>query len=86
MNPPPPSIDPFLVQQSLSKTATLKKTNDWFSRPIIAYAGQKYSRMMHSAILLTVIKLPFVIKGSILFIFWSGLFRQVLLYTLFEYG
>ena len=60
--------------------ATLKKTKNWFSRPIIANAGQKYCRMLHgehSAILLTFIKLPFVIKIFILSIFeW-----QVLLYV-----
>ena len=48
-------------------------------------AGQKYCRMLqgeHSAILLTFIKLPFVIK--ILFcLFLSGRFTQVLLYLNF---
>ena len=42
------------VQLNLSKTATLKKTKNWFSRPSIAYAGRKYCRMLqgdHSAIL-----------------------------------
>ena len=33
-----------------------------FSKEKSGYAGQKYCRMLHSAILLTFIKLPFVIK------------------------
>ena len=45
-------------------------------------AGQKFCRMLqgeHSAILLTFIKLPFVIKIFVLFVL-SGCFTQVLLY------
>ena len=48
-------------------------------------AGQKYCRMLqreHSAILLTVIKLPVVMKVFVLSIL-SGRFTQVLLYILF---
>ena len=48
----------------LSKTATLKKTKNCFSRPIIANEGQKYCR-----ILSTFIKLPLVIMICILSIF-----------------
>ena len=62
--------------KNLCKTATLKKTENWISRPIIAYAGQKYCRMLqreHSAIVLTFIKLPIklpiVIKIFVLSIF-----------------
>ena len=54
------------------KMATLKKTENWFSRPLSLNAGQKYSRMLqveHSAILLTFIKVPFVIKIFVLSIF-----------------
>ena len=46
-------------------------------------AGQKYCRMLqreHSAVLLTFIKLPFVIKIFVLSIL-SGRFTQALLYT-----
>ena len=52
--------------------ATLKKTENWFLRPILLNAGQKYCRMLqgeHSAILLTFIKIPFVIKILVLSIF-----------------
>ena len=60
--------------------ATLK---NWISRPIIILnAGQKYCRMLqgeHSAILLTFIKLPFVIKIFVLIILEWPL-TQVLLY------
>ena len=55
--------------------ATIKKTENWFLRPIIAKCRSKYCRMLqgeHSAILLTCIKLPFVIKTFVLSIFeWS---------------
>ena len=49
----------------MCKTATLKKTTNWFSRPIIAYAGQKYCKMLQQlqqgSILqyFDLIKLPF---------------------------
>ena len=65
--------------KNLSKTVTLKKTKNWFSRPIINFldqlslnAGQKYFRMLqmeHSEIHLTFIKLPIVIKIFVLSIF-----------------
>ena len=51
-------------------------------------AGQKYCRMLqeeHSAILLTVIKLPFVIK-ILICLFLGGCFTQVLLYVQISYG
>ena len=50
--------------------ASLKKTENWFSRSL--NAGQKYCRMLQgerSAILLTFIKLPFVIKFFVLSVF-----------------
>ena len=50
-------------------------------------AGQKYCRMLqgeHSAILLTFIKLPSVIKLFVLSFFLSGRLRQVLLYNQFR--
>ena len=53
--------------------AHIKKTKDWFSRPITLNAGQKYCRMLkgagHSTILSTFIKLPFVIDIFVLSIF-----------------
>ena len=52
--------------------ATLKETENWFSRPILLNAGLKYCRMLqgeHSAILSTFIKLKFVIKIFVLSIF-----------------
>ena len=45
--------------RNLCKTATLKKTHNWFSRPI----------KKHSAILLTFIRLPFVIQIVVLSFF-----------------
>ena len=60
------------IQKNLCKTATLKKTENWFSRPIIAKCRPKYCRMFqgeHSVILLTFIKLPFVIKIFVLSFF-----------------
>ena len=60
------------LQENLCKTATLKKADNWFLRPIIANGCQKYCRMLqgeHSAILLISIKLPFVIKIIVLSIF-----------------
>ena len=62
------------IQENLCKTATLIKTENWFSRPIALNAGQKYCRMLqgeHSAILSAFIKLPFVIKIFVLSIFES---------------
>ena len=52
--------------------ATLKKTKNGFQHRLSLNAGQKYCRMLHgehSAILLTFIKLPFVIKTFVLSIF-----------------
>ena len=49
-----------------------KKTNIGFQYQLSLNAGQKYCRMLpleHSAILLTFIKLPFVIKTFVLSIF-----------------
>ena len=56
----------------MCKTATLKKTNVGFQNQLSFNAGQKYCRLLqgeHSAIRLTFIKLPFVIKIIVLFIF-----------------
>ena len=55
-----------------SEAATQREEQNWFSRPNLAYAGQKYCRMLqgeHSAILSNFIKLPFVIKVFVLSIF-----------------
>ena len=52
--------------------ATLKKTKNWFQDQLSLNAGQKYCRVLqreHSAILLTFIYLPYVIKILILSIF-----------------
>ena len=46
--------------------ATLKKTKIGFQDQLGLNAGQKYYRMLHSAILLTSIKLPIVIKLFVL--------------------
>ena len=48
------------------------KIKNWFSRLIITYCRSKYCGMFqgeHSAILLTYIKLPFVFKAFVLYIF-----------------
>ena len=58
--------------QVYSKTCLkrpLKKKTKWFIDLLLLNAGQKYFRMQHSAILLTCIKLSFVIKISVLLIF-----------------
>ena len=68
------------VQYNLCKTATLKKTENWFQDQLSLNAGQKYCRMLqwHPAILLTFIKLPLVIKFCL---FLNGRFTQVLLFS-----
>ena len=61
--------------------ATLK---NWSQDQLSLNASQKHCRMLqgeHSAILLTFIKLCFVIKIFVLFLFLSGHFTQVLLYV-----
>ena len=58
-------------------------TKNGFQDQLSLNAGQKYCRMLpleHSAIVLTCIKLPFVIKIFVLSVFLSGCFTQVLLY------
>ena len=70
------------LQQNLCKSAPLKKTKNDFQGQLSLNAGQKYCRKLqveHSAILSTFIKLPFVIKISVLSLL-SGRFTQVLLY------
>ena len=65
------------VKQSLPKRQKIG-----FQDQLLLNAGQKYCRIIqgeHSAILLTFIKLPFVIKIFVLSIF-RGHFTQVLLY------
>ena len=71
----------LILQSTLSKTATLKKTITWFSRPIIAQCMSKVlqNAPRHSAILLTFIKLPLVIKIFVLSIL-SGCLGQGLLH------
>ena len=66
----------ILVSQLYSKTCLkqplIKDTKIGFQDRLSLNAGQKYCRMLqreHSAILLTFIKLPFVINILVLFIF-----------------
>ena len=69
------------------KTATFKKTENWFSRPLSLNAGQKHCRMLqgeHSAILSTFIKLPFVFKIFILSIFEWPFYTSFTVYLLFS--
>ena len=64
--------------------ATLNKTKKCLQYHVSINASQKYCRMLpleHSAILLTFIKLLFVIKIFVLSTFLSGHFTQVLLYN-----
>ena len=59
-----------------------KRPKIGFRDQLLNNAGQKYCRVLqgeYSAILLTFIKLPFVIK-SLFCLFLSGCLRQVLLY------
>ena len=64
--------------------ATLKKTTNWFSRPILLLnAGLKHCRLLqreHSAILFTFIELPLSLR-SVFCLFLSGRFTQELLYN-----
>ena len=63
-----------------------KRQKIGFQNQLLLNAGQKYGRMLlgeHSAILLTIIKLLFVICIFV-FVFLSGHFTQVLLYTFEE--
>ena len=76
----------MVVIYKISKTSVKwplsKRPKIGFQDQLLLNAGQKYCKMLqgeHSAILLTFIKLPFVIKISALSIF-SGHFSQVLLY------
>ena len=64
------------IQRSYSKTCVnqqfSKRSKISFQDQLSLNAGQKYCRMLlleHSAILLTFIKLPFVIKNFVLSIF-----------------
>ena len=69
------------IQLSLCKLATLKKTKIGFQDQFSLNAGQKYCRMLqgeHSAILLTFIYLPFVIK-TVVYLFLSGRSTQIFL-------
>ena len=71
-----------LFSKTCVKRPLLKRPNICFQDQLSLNAGQKYCRMLqgeHSAILLTFIKLSFVIKIFILLIL-SGHFTQVLLY------
>ena len=71
------------LQQNLCNAATLKNIENWFGlvdQLILLNAGQKYCRMLqgeHSAVLLTFIKLPFVIKIFLLSIFEWPLYTDL---------
>ena len=60
----------------LCKTATLKKTKNWFQDKLSLNAGQKYAPWEHSAIRLTFIKLSFAIKIIVLSIFEWPFFHR----------
>ena len=75
----------FLLNLKYSKTCVKwplsKRPKVVFQDQLLLYAGQKYCRMLqgvHSAILLTFMTLPLVIKIFVL-LFLSGRFTQVLL-------
>ena len=73
------------IQYNLCRTATLKEPKIGFQDQLSLNAGLKYCRMPqyeHSAIRLTFIKLPFVIKNFVLSIFeWPFLkFRGFTVY------
>ena len=74
-------IHATLYSKTCVKRPLSKDRKIVFQGQLLLYAGQKYCRMLqgeHSAMLLTFIKLPVVIK--ILFcLFLSGRFTQVLL-------
>ena len=62
----------YKIQYYIFKVATQRRPNIGFQDRLSLNAGQKYCRM-HSAILSTFIKLPFVIKIFVLSIFeWTG--------------
>ena len=70
--------------QFLCKAASLKNTKIGFKDQLSLNAGQKYCRILqgdHSAIILTFIKLPFVIKIFVLTIFeWPFYTRLAVLH------
>ena len=73
--------------------ATLKKTEIGFQDKLSLNAGQKYCRILqveHSAILLTLIKLPVVIKAIVLYILERQFYTdftlwQFLCHTLYQF-
>ena len=72
----------YVYSKTCLKRPLAKRTKIGFQDQLSLNVGQKYCRMLqgeHSAILLTFIKLPFVIKIFV-FVFLSGRFTQVLLY------
>ena len=79
------SVNTYICMYSKTcvKRSHSKRQKIGFQYQLLFNAGQKYCRMLqeeHSAILSTFIKLPFVIKTSVLPFFLSGHFTQVLLY------
>ena len=77
----------FTYSKTYVKRGLSKRPKHGFHDRLSLIAGQKYCRMLqreHSAILLTFIKLPVVIKTFVLSIL-SGRFTHVLLYMRFWY-
>ena len=70
---------PRLYSKTCAKWQLSKRPKIGFQDQLSLNAGQKYCRLPQSAMLLTFIKLPFVIKIFVLS-FLSGRFTQVLLY------
>ena len=82
----PKSQNSVLYSKTCVKRPLSKRPQIGFQDQLSLNAGQNYCRMLqgeHSAILLTFIKLPFVIK-IIVCLFLSGRFTQVLLYMVIK--
>ena len=73
----------LIYNKTCLKQPHKKKTKIGFQDRLSLNAGQKYCRMEHSAILLTFINLPFVIKTFVLSIFEWPL-KTCLLYYLMK--
>ena len=74
-----------MYSKTCLKQPLSKRPKIGFQDQLLFIAGQKYCRMLqgeHSAILLTFIKLPFVIKIFVFFSILIGRLKQVLLYIL----
>ena len=63
------SLTRFVYSKTCVKRSLSKRPKIVFQDPLSLNAGQKYCKVEHSAILLTFIKLPFVIKIFVLLFF-----------------